>query len=254
MAKGVPRSRISGLAGLAYSGVSFAMTFGFFTCFVIFLGNLPHISNAWIAPTVDTGATTAPFFAALWDLALVALFGLQHSLMARPAFKAWWTTIVPPGLERPTYVLAAALVGLVMIVFWQPVPILLWDLSGGAESLCWGLFALGWVILLVSAINFGIFELLGIRHGWAWYRGVKPPAPSLKLGGLYRILPHPMYVGVLLGIWATPHMTMGHMLIGAAFTAYILIARRYEERDLKRTFGCAYEQWRHERREVPLRS
>lgn len=239
-----PRNAIARWAGLAFGGLAFAMTFAFFADLVIFLGNMPSLSHPWAHPSVDVGPESAPFVAALIDLGLVALFGLQHSAMARPGFKAWWTRIVPKGLERSTYVMAASLVGFIMIVFWQPIPIVVWHLSGFGESVMWGLFAIGWALLLASGISFNIFELLGIRQAYAWYRGLPTPPLTLKTNWLYDWMKHPMYAGVLLGLWMTPHLTVGHALMAGGFTLYILIAMRYEERDLSRNFGDAYQAWR----------
>ena len=231
-------------AGLAYGWLAFAMTFAFFTAFVLFLGNMPSLSDPWITPSVDVGPERAPFVAALIDLGLVALFGLQHSAMARPSFKAWWTRIVPPGLERSTYVVAASLVGFIMMAFWQPIPAVLWHVSGIGETVMWTLFGIGWALLLASGLSFNIFELLGVRQARAWYRGVSTPPLTLKTSWLYDWMKHPMYAGVLLGLWMTPHMTFGHALMAGGFTLYILIAMRYEERDLSRNFGDAYQAWR----------
>lgn len=252
---GLQPSTFKRIAGLAYAAFAFTLTFAFFTRFVIFLGNLRTPADTWISPTVDTGPSAPLFVAAICDLGLVALFGLQHSLMARPSFKAWWKRYVPDGLERTTYVLAASLAGFAMLLFWQPIPIVIWDISGNAfADVLWTLFGLGWMTLLISSINFDVFELLGVRHAWAWAQNREPPSPSLKARGLYRIVPHPMYVGVVLGFWMTPFMTVGHMLIAAGLTGYILIAMRYEERDLKQTFGEAYAGWKHEREAVRPRS
>ena len=231
-------------AGVAYGGVAFAMTFAFFTYLVIFLGNMPSLSAPWVSPSVDVGHESAPFAAALIDLGLVALFGLQHSAMARPRFKAWWTRIVPEGLERSTYVMAASLVGFVMVAFWQPIPMVIWHVSGLGESVMWTLFAVGWALLLASGLSFNIFELLGIRQVLAWYRQRPTPPLTLKTSWLYDWMKHPMYAGVLLGLWMTPHLTVGHALMAGGFTLYILIAMRYEERDLSRNFGDAYQAWR----------
>jgi protein-S-isoprenylcysteine O-methyltransferase Ste14 len=235
---------LAGLAGLAYAYLAFLMTFAFFTQFVLFLGNLPTISNPWLPKTVDTGTTLSPFSAAIVDLGLVALFGLQHSLMARPSFKDWWTRTVPKGLERSTYVVAASLAGFVMVWFWQPIRLVIWDASGPMQDILWVLFGLGWLLLLVSGIGFNLFDLLGVRQAWAWYHGRPTPQLELKTHWLYGWLEHPMYAGVLLGIWMTPYMTIGHMLMAAAFTLYILIAMRYEQRDLSRIYGDAYAAWR----------
>ncbi|NJM36134.1 MAG: isoprenylcysteine carboxylmethyltransferase family protein [Rhodomicrobium sp.] len=232
----------------------FVATFAFFTCFVIFLGNLPKLDEPWLSPTVDTGPALAPLPAALIDLSLIALFGLQHSLMARPWFKRWLTRAVPQPMERAAYVIAAALAGFIMLIFWQPIPQVLWSVSGAAAALLWSFFALGWAILLVSAINFGIFELLGLRQACAFYRGEPQPEPSLKTRGLYRWLGHPMYAGVLMGLWITPHMTVGHALIAAGLTVYIRIGMHYETRDLSRTFGAAWQVRRPPSQSSPARS
>jgi methanethiol S-methyltransferase len=236
--------RIARFAGLSYAGLAFVLTFVFFTWFVIFLGNLPKPSNPWTDPSVDIGGSLDGFAAALVDIGLVALFGLQHSLMARPGFKACWTRIVPQGLERSTYVMAASLVGFIMMIFWQPIPLTVWHVNGPLAILPWVLFAIGWTILLSAGITFNLFELLGLRQAWAWYQGRPIPPLTLKTHWLYDWMRHPMYVGVLLGLWMTPHMTVGHALMAATFTLYILIAMRYEERDLVERFGRRYSHWR----------
>lgn len=240
------RPTVIRFAATAYAIFAFFTTFAFFTCFVIFLGNLPSPSNPWITPTVDTGDAAAPILAAIINIALIALFGLQHSLMARPFFKAWLTKVIPEGLERSTYVIAAVAAGFIMILFWQPIPIPIWDVPEELAPIFWTVFASGWIILLVSAINFGLLELLGVRQSRAWAHGGNPVRLTLKLGGLYSIMPHPMYVGVLLGLWVTPSMTFGHLLMAAGLTIYILIAKTYEERDLTDRFGDAYQcSWRN---------
>jgi methanethiol S-methyltransferase len=231
-------------AGLAWGWLAFIMTFAFFTYLVIFLGNMPSLSAPWVSPSVDVGHESAPFTAALIDLGLVALFGLQHSAMARPRFKERWTRIVPKGLERSFYVMAASLVGFVMVAFWQPIPVVIWHVSGAGESVMWALFAAGWALLLASGISFNIFELLGIRQARAWYRRRATPPLTLKTNRLYDWMKHPMYAGVLLGLWMTPHLTVGHALMAGGFTLYILLAMRFEERDLSRNFGDAYQAWR----------
>ena len=237
-------NRTTRLAGLGYAVLGFVLTFAFFTWFVIFLGNLPKASKPWVDPTVDIGGTLDGVAAALVDIGLVALFGLQHSLMARPGFKAWWTRIVPQGLERATYVVAASLVGFVMMIFWQPIPLTVWHITGPAAVVPWALFGIGWTILLSAGITFNLFELLGLRQAFAWYQGWAIPPLTLKTHWLYDWMRHPMYVGVLLGLWMTPHMTVGHALMAATFTLYILIAMRYEERDLTARFGASYSAWR----------
>lgn len=229
-------------AGIIISLAAFTFTAIFFTHFVLFLANLPEFSDPWAAPTVDIGGTSHPALAAMIDIGLIALFGLQHSLMARPRFKAWWTRTVPEGFERSTYVIAASVAGFIMLVFWQPIPITLWDGHGTVAAIFWTLFVAGWLLLLVSALSFDIFEFLGIRQSLAWSHGNPIPAPELKTRGAYRLMRHPMYLGVLFGLWMTPLMTVGHALIATSFTVYIVIARRYEEHDLRSRFGAQYAE------------
>jgi protein-S-isoprenylcysteine O-methyltransferase Ste14 len=229
----------------AWSGLAIMWTF--WTSFVVFLADPPW-AREWGLPTVDGGgiapALQHPAPAALADLALTALFGLQHSVMARPWFKAAVLGCVPQAFERCTFVHAANVALIALILLWQPIPIELWHASAPMRTVLWVAFAVGWFILFLGALSFGIFDLLGIAQMRAWHRGLPPPTPSLKTGRLYRWLPHPMYVGVLLAMWATPRMTVGHMLLAAGMTVYVLIAMRYEERDLQARFGPAYTRWR----------
>ena len=182
--------------------------------------------------------------AALIDLGLIALFGLQHSVMARPWFKKQ-VMRMPAAFERCTYVHMANLALFALILFWQPLPHELWNLGNGwMRDAVWVLFAIGWGILFLGAWSFGIRDLLGVEQMRAWVLGRPAPQPRLKTGWLYRWLRHPMYVGVLMGVWVTPRMSLGHALLALGLTGYVLIAMRYEERDLARTFGARYNRWR----------
>ena len=192
--------RAKRLGGLSYALAAFVATVVFFAWFILFLGNLPKPAKPWVYPTVDIGGSLDLFPAALADIGLVALFGLQHSLMARPGFKAWWTRIVPKGLERATYTMAASLAGFIMLFFWQPIPLIIWQAPLPLAAVLWALFAIGWTILFSSAISFNLFELLGVRQAWAWYHGRPIPPLTLKTHWLYDWMRHPMYVGVLLGL------------------------------------------------------
>lgn len=223
----------------------------FFTWFVIFLGNLPKRSHPWITPTVDHGAAAEPVSAALANALLLAVFCLQHSLMARPRFKRMLATYMPPELERATYVHAANLTGFLFLALWTPIPAPVWSIDNTpAETVIWTGFGLGWLILLLAALSMGVTELLGLRQAWHWYRGRPAPPLELKTSWLYRYMEHPMYVGVLLGFWMTPHMTVGHALLALQLTAYIALAMGYERRDLSARFGSRYVTWRsrHSRR------
>jgi protein-S-isoprenylcysteine O-methyltransferase Ste14 len=141
------------------------------------------------------------------------------------------------------FVHAANLALFALILFWQPIPIEIWRAPSPLREVLWAVFAAGWLILFFGALSFGMFDLLGTPQMRAWYRGVPPPRPLLRTSLLYRRLPHPMYVGVLLAMWATPRMTVGHMLLAAGMTVYVLIAVRYEERDFTARFGTAYTRW-----------
>jgi protein-S-isoprenylcysteine O-methyltransferase Ste14 len=148
-----------------------------------------------------------------------------------------------PGFERCTFVHAANLALLTLIIFWQPIPVEIWNISSPWREVIWMAFAAGWLILLFGALSFGILDLLGIEQMRAWANGVPPPKPRLKTGLLYRWLRHPMYVGVLLAMWATAQMAIGHLLLATGMTLYVLIAMRYEERDLLDRFGSRYIRW-----------
>lgn len=227
----------------AWSG--FAIMWMFWISFVIFLANPFQVAKFWPLPTVDEGGfVDHPLAAAAIDIILIALFGMQHSLMARPWFKERWTSPFPAAFERCIFVHMANLALFALIIFWQPIPIEIWTLEGWARDAAWVLFAMGWVILFAGAWSFGIFDLLGIEQMRAWCRGQDRRQDRLKTGRLYRWLRHPMYVGVLLGVWATPRMSVGHLLLASGLTLYVLIAMRYEERDLMRRFGTSYARWR----------
>jgi protein-S-isoprenylcysteine O-methyltransferase Ste14 len=235
-----------GLA-LAYAWSGVLIMWAFWVGFVIFLSEPRQVLAWWPLPTIDrSNAPLPPVLAAPIDLALVALFGLQHSLMARSSFKERVMGRIPPPLVRVIYVHMANVALFILILFWQPIPAELWNVDyDPTRDLLWGLFVAGWIILFLGAWSFGIRELLGIEQVRAWSAG-RTHAPRLKTGFLYRWLRHPMYVGVLLGVWATPRMSVGHLLLALALTAYVLIAMRYEERDLLQQFGSRYRRWRRD--------
>ena len=238
-------SRSSRLLALGYAWSGFLIMWAFWVSFVVFLATPRWAAQHWPLPTVDQGGLDVhPVAAAVIDLCLISMFGLQHSLMARPWFKSHVMAHVPAAFQRATYVHAANTCLLSLIVFWQPINIEVWSVSAPLRDLLWIGFVAGWVILLVGALSFGIFDLLGIDQMRAWALNRPPPTSRLKTGFLYRTLRHPMYVGVLLALWSTPRMSVGHLLLAYGMTLYVLVALRYEERDLARSFGRAYQQWR----------
>jgi protein-S-isoprenylcysteine O-methyltransferase Ste14 len=237
--------RSARICGPLYAWMGLATMWIVWACFIVFLANPKWAAKEWPLPTVDAGGFGLPaFVAGLVDLLLIGLFGLQHSVMARPWFKQQILARLPPAFERCTFVHAANLALVFLIVCWQPIPIEVWDISGPWRDLIWVGFAVGWIILLLGAVSFGILELVGVAQMTCWYRGESPPRPRLKTQRLYRVVRHPMYVGVLVALWAAPRMTIGHLLLAAAMTLYVMIAMRYEERDLAARFGKTYVEWR----------
>jgi protein-S-isoprenylcysteine O-methyltransferase Ste14 len=228
---------------LFYALISYAVSL-FAVLFAIgFLGNS-------LAPkTIDLG-TKAPLTEALTvDVALLALFAIQHSVMARPAFKRWWTRIIPEAAERGTYVLLSSLILLLLFWQWRPIPMVIWRTEGIAATLLDSLQWMGWIIAFASTFMIDHFDLFGVRQVFEALRAVKGADPRFKMPLLYRIVRHPLMLGFLIAFWATPVMTAGHLLFAVMTTGYILVALQFEERDLTAAFGESYEQYR---RQVPM--
>jgi protein-S-isoprenylcysteine O-methyltransferase Ste14 len=227
-------------AYLIFAVLAYAIFFATFLYLVGFVGDLP-----WLAKTVDRGVTRDLFTALLGDAALIALFGLQHSVMARAGFKQAWTRIVPRPLERSVYVLAASLVLMVLFAGWSPIAGDVWRVEGGfGEGVLWTLFACGWLIVLLSTFLLNHFELFGLQQVYFHARGRAAAPPRMRLPLFYKIVRHPLYSGFFIAFWATPRMTWGHLLLAAGMSAYMLVAIRLEERDLVGVFGGEYEDYR----------
>ena len=222
-----------------YGLIAYLIFFGTFLYLIAFVGDLPGVPR-----TVDRGPETALGAAIAVDLALIALFGVQHSVMARQGFKEGWKRIVPEPIERSTYVVFASLALIVMFLFWRPIPIVVWEVDGVAAAILWALFALGWLIVLLSTFLINHFELFGLRQVWANMRGAAIPGPVFRQPFFYKLVRHPLYSGFFIAFWATPQMTAGHLLLAAGMSVYMLIAIRYEERDLVGLFGPDYEAYR----------
>ena len=215
----------------------------FFAAFVYLIGFTA--GYAGLPTHVDKGLAAPPLIAAIIDVALIALFGVQHSVMARPGFKAWWTRIVPPPIERSVYCLAAAAVLCVLYAFWHPIGGTLWDVQNQAgRTALWVLFAAGWAIVLISTWLINHFDLFGLAQVWRHWRGIEQQPYKLSTPLFYRVVRHPLYSGFLLAFWATPTMSVGHALLAAGMTVYVLIAIRYEERDLVGYYGDKYVDYR----------
>ncbi len=227
------------IAIFAYGIASYALGMAAILYIMGFLGNVG-------VPRGIDGAPTSPFAIALViDIALVAFFGLQHSVMARAPFKRWLTRWIPVEAERSTYVLASALALVPLFAFWQPLGGVVWDVSSEVgRAVIHGILLTGWVLLVFSTFLIDHFELFGLRQASAPLFGRTHTPPAFKTPLLYRHVRHPLYVGWLLGIWAAPTMTLTHLLFALATTAYILVAIRFEERDLVAAHGAAYERYR----------
>ena len=227
-----------------YGIASYALGVASLLYLICFLGDMA------VPRTIDVAPTGALASAVLIDLVLVGLFALQHSLMARPGFKALLTRVVPQPAERSTYVLATALV--LALVFWQwrAIPAEVWRIDGSVgRVLMQMLFWLGWVILLASTFMINHFDLFGLRQVWLRLKN-QPyrPVPFVQVA-FYRFVRHPIMLGVLIGIWATPRMSAGHLLFAGATTVYVFMGIFLEERDTRRALGASYE---HYRRATPM--
>jgi methanethiol S-methyltransferase len=227
---------------LLFAIVCYAVFFATFLYLIAFVGDLP------VPKTIDSPASSlAPVAAAVVDVALIALFGLQHSVMARPAFKRAWTRVVPPAAERSVYVLFASIALLILFWLWQPIDKSVWAVPAPMawlSTLLWLLFWAGFGIVLVSTFLINHFELFGLQQAWLNLRGRDAGKPELRQPFLYRWVAHPLYAGFFLAFWATPRMTAGHLLLAVALSIYMVIAIRYEEHDLTGLFGEDYRRYR----------
>ncbi|HYE86716.1 MAG TPA: isoprenylcysteine carboxylmethyltransferase family protein [Vicinamibacterales bacterium] len=225
-----------------------ALLFGL-ASYAVFLGTFLYaigfVSGIAVPKDIDTGPEVRIDEAVSVNLLLLTLFAMQHSIMARKGFKRWWTQIVPPSIERSVYVLLASLMLIVLFWQWQPIPMVVWEVSNPVVAqVIQGISLLGWGVVLISTLLINHFELFGLRQVFANLTRRPLPGPEFRTPSLYRVVRHPLYLGFLIAFWAAPTMTLGHLMFAVVTTAYILIAIGLEERDLIDAFGEEYREYR----------
>jgi len=222
-------------------------TVSYLVFLAVFLYAIPFVGGFGVPKTVDSGASGSLGEALLIDVVLLGLFAVQHSVMARPGFKRWWTQIVPKSVERSTYVLFASLLLALLYWQWQPIAGVLWDVQNPAGRVAlYALFGLGWTIVLLSTFMINHFDLFGLRQVWLRARGADYTEVSFVTRGFYKFVRHPIMLGFLIAFWSTPTMTMGHLLFSIATTGYIFIGIFFEERDLAAAHGRSFEHYRRQ--------
>jgi protein-S-isoprenylcysteine O-methyltransferase Ste14 len=232
---------MSALLAVIYGLAVYGLFLGTFLYAIAFVGNLG------VPKTVDSGAPGPLAQALIVDVLLLGLFAVQHSVMARRSFKSWWTRIVPPVVERSTFVLFASLALLLLYWQWRPIPEAVWTVRDPLGVLLLQIvFWAGWIVLLVSTFLINHFELFGLRQVFARLAGRELPEPQFRTPFLYRYMRHPIYFGFVLGFWAAPVMTVGHLVFAVAGTGYILIGIWFEERDLIAQYGERYRRYREQ--------
>jgi protein-S-isoprenylcysteine O-methyltransferase Ste14 len=231
---------MSRAAALIFAILAYAIFFATFLYLIAFVGDLS------IAPrTVDVGPDSPLAVAVAIDVALIALFGLQHSVMARQGFKRWWTRLVPWAVERSVYVLTASLALIILMSLWRPIDTIVWNVGDPLVSdLIWVVFWLGWGMVLLSTFLINHFELFGLQQAWFHARGREASPPEFRQPLFYRWIRHPLYLGFFMAFWAAPEMTAGHLLLAGGMSVFMLIAIQYEEKDLVALFGRDYEDYR----------
>jgi protein-S-isoprenylcysteine O-methyltransferase Ste14 len=216
--------------------------------YLLFLGALAYtfgfLANVVVPKGIDDGATGPAALAVVVDSALLGLFAVQHSVMARPWFKRWWVRLVPPSIERSTFVLAATLVLILLLWQWRPLPATVWSVEAGwASVLLWALYVLGWLVLVGSTFAIDHFDLFGLRQVVMRARSRRYEPPDLGQPLVYRLVRHPIMVGFIILFWAAPQMSAGRLLFAGLGTGYILVAVRFEEHDLRAQHGEAYRRY-----------
>lgn len=223
-------------------------------CYVMFLGTFLYavffIADLIVPKTIDSGTAGAFGQSLLIDAILLSIFAIQHTGMARPAFKKWWTRVIPKHMERSTYVLLANLSLILLFWKWRPMPDVIWSVgSQWGQAVIWALFVAGWFILLTGTFMINHFHLFGLKQVYEGLQNKQLSSPKFMSPGYYKYIRHPLMLGFIIGFWATPEMTLGHLIFSIAATGYILVALKFEEHDLITYHGDTYIEYK---KRVPM--
>jgi protein-S-isoprenylcysteine O-methyltransferase Ste14 len=222
---------------LAYGIISYAI---FFATFLYLIG---FIGSGIVPKTIDSGTVEPILDAVLINLALLGLFAVQHTIMARPAFKRWWTTIIPVAIERSTFVLVTSLLLILLVWQWRPMPTVIWNIEGAGFWILHGISGIGWGIVLLATFLIDHFDLFGLRQTWSYASRTPYRGPQFHERLLYRVCRHPLMLGFLVAFWFTPTMTVGHLFFAGVTTIYVLVALRIEEATLIEMHGDKYRDY-----------
>lgn len=221
-------------------------------CYVMFLGvflySVGFIGNFFVPTALDADPSGPVVPAVLMNLLLLTVFAVQHSVMARPWFKRWWTTFVPRPIERSTYVLFSNVAMILIFALWRPLGGTIWNVEGPGRAVLFAMYGLGWLTVLYATLLVNHFDLFGLRQVWLYLQDKPYTQLPFREPSLYRHVRHPLYVGWMMVFWFTPTMTVSHLFFAAATTAYILVAIQFEERDLVR----ALPEYGEYRQRVPM--